>query len=468
MAHPASVVALFLFTLAIASAGCAPSAHSPAPCGAPHAEPPGPIHHVVLITVDGMLPEAYLHPDAHGLKIPTLRRLVAQGAASDGALSVFPSVTYPSHTSMVTGVVPGKHGIVSNRSFDPLEDDQEGWRWYAEDIRRDPIWRIAQRAGYAVATVHWPVTVGADVTWRVPEYWRAKNDNDKKLLRALSTPGLLESVGQEHADFWPRFVPPASHDETLADIATHILETGEPNLLLLHLIEVDANQHKHGVWSPEAVAAIEKDDQQIARVLDLLEKRGLTKDTSVIVASDHGFMNAAKMVKPGVLLREAGLVTVDVGGHVTDWKATVLSNSGQAYVYVRDGADTATKEKVRSLYAAKAHEADSGIGRVYEASEVQALGGDPAAFLAIEAAPGFQLGSGVNGDYVAPGIYQATHGYDPNRPEMHASLILAGPNVPHGTIPDAHLIDIAPTIAGWLGLSIPDVDGHPLRVVPAH
>ena len=76
----------------------------------------------------------------------------------------------------------------------PLDDDLEGWRWYAEDIKRDPIWRIAERAGYHVGLVHWPVSGGARVTWLVPEYWRAKNDNDRKLLRALATPGLLESV----------------------------------------------------------------------------------------------------------------------------------------------------------------------------------------------------------------------------------------------------------------------------------
>ena len=62
---------------------------------------------------------------------------MAHGASSDGALSVFPSVTYPSHTSMSTGVFPGTHGINGNRTFDPLEDDLDGWRWYAEDIKRD-------------------------------------------------------------------------------------------------------------------------------------------------------------------------------------------------------------------------------------------------------------------------------------------------------------------------------------------
>jgi predicted AlkP superfamily pyrophosphatase or phosphodiesterase len=459
----ASLAAL---SLVLTACVAVPPTAENAPGRAARRDPPGPIHHVLLITIDGMLPDAYEHPDAHGLEIPTLRWLVAHGASSDGALSVFPSVTYPSHTSMTTGVFPGEHGINGNRTFDPLENDLEGWRWYAEDIKRDPIWRLAERAGYKVGLVHWPVSVGAQVTWLVPEYWRAKNDNDRKLLRALSTPGLLESVAAEHPDFWPRYAPPDVKDDALTDIALHILATGKPNLLQLHLVQVDGAQHHFGVWSPEAIAAIENDDRQLARIFQELDRTGLSKDTSVIVASDHGFMNAPKMVRPGVLLSGAGLVTLDASGHVAGWKATIVVNSAQAYVYVRDPADTATRAALQKIFSAKASDPQSGIDRVYDATAIKAIGGDPGAYLALEAAPGYQLGAGYSGDYVASGTYRATHGYDPSRPEMHASLILYGPNVPHGVLDGARLVDVAPTIAGWLGLAMPNVDGKPLHPIP--
>jgi predicted AlkP superfamily pyrophosphatase or phosphodiesterase len=458
-------------TLAVvlASASCTPASHQAASNDAhlTRAIPVGPIQHVVLVTVDGLMPDAYLHPEAHGLQVPTLRWLVAHGAASDGALSVFPSVTYPSHTSMITGVFPGTHGITCNRTFDPLEDDQGGWRWYAEDIKRDPIWKVAETAGYQAALVEWPVSVGAKVTWLVPEYWRARNDNDRKLLRAMSTPGLLESVAAEHPDFWSRYSPSELKDDALADIATHILSKARPNLLQLHLVQVDEAQHHFGVWSPEAVAAIEGDDRQLSRIFQLLDSSGLSRDTSVIVASDHGFMNAQTMVRPGVLLREAGLVTLNPTGRVSDWKATMVVNSGQAYVYVRDPADAVTHEAVKRIFQVKTADPASGIGRVYDAAEIRTLGGDPDAFLAIEASPGYQMGGGYGGAYVATAVYHATHGYDPHRPEMRASLLMYGPNVAHGAIAGARLVDIAPTIAAWLGLALPNVDGKPLEVTPA-
>ncbi|MEO6576981.1 MAG: ectonucleotide pyrophosphatase/phosphodiesterase [Polyangiaceae bacterium] len=452
----------------MSSTACGPSEPAPkAPVAHARKEPAGPIQHVILVTVDGLLPEVYLHPDVHGLKIPTLRWLVAHGAMSDGAMSVFPTVTYPSHTSMVTGVLPGTHGIVSNRTFDPYDNDLEGWNWYAEDIKVDPVWRIAERAGYQTALVHWPVSVGAQVTWKVPEYWRAKNDEDKKIVRALSTPGLLDDVAREHPDFWPRFKPPVSKDDALTDIATHLLAKEKPTLMLLHLVEVDGSQHGHGVFSPAAIAAIEKTDLQLARLLDTLRKSGLDASTSLVVASDHGFMDAGSMVKPGVLLRQAGLITTNDAGKVTEWKATLTVNSGQAYVYVKDPNDNATRDALRSIFDAKAKEPNGGIGRVYSSAEIVALGGDPKAFLAIEAAAGFQLGNGSIGEYVAPPAYKATHGYDPRRPEMRTSLILFGPNVPHGTIAGARLIDIGPTIASWLGLSMPQATGTPLHVTAA-
>lgn len=463
----------FTFATAGLAAGCGGPA---VPSSAPHAPRSttaarGAVGHVVVVTLDGLLPEAYTNPDAHGLRVPTLRRIVREGAASPGALSVFPTVTYPSHTSMVTGVNPGRHGIVANKVFDPLEREGDAWRWYAEDIQRDPVWRIAQQAGLDTAMVHWPVSVGADVRWRVPEYWRAKSDDDTKLVRSLSTPGLLDAVAAQHPDFWSRFHPPVSRDDTLTDIAVHLLETAKPRLLLLHLVEVDGAQHDHGVWSPEALAAMEKDDAQLARLFDALTRSGLASDTNVLVASDHGFMDAPKLVRPGVVLREAGLVTLRGGGEgkssaVESWKASLVNSSGQAYVYVRDPADTATRELLRRLFAIRVRDAASGISRVYEAEEIRGLGGDPAAFLALEAAPGFQFGGGFAGEYVGPPVYRGTHGYDPRRPELRASLLAVGPTVGRGTLAEARLVDVGPTVAAWLGLTMPDVDGKPLTVTP--
>ncbi len=454
--------------LLLAMIACAASSQPPMAAAqlTPAREPAGPIKRVLLISLDGMMPDTYLHPDAHGLRIPTLRWLVQHGAVSEGVESVFPTLTYPSHTSMVTGVNPGTHGIVSNGSFDPLEGDQDSWRWYAEDIKVSPIWRISQAAGYDTGLVHWPVTLGAHVTWLLPEFWRAKNVQDQKLMRVVSTPGLLQDVARENPGFWSRYVPPNVGDDALMDVALHVLKQGRPRLLLLHLVGIDGAQHRHGIDSSEAREAIETDDRQLGRIFAALSATGMSQETAVLVVSDHGFRAASKMVRPCALLREAGLLSLNAD-KVVSWKATVLANSGQAYVYVQDPADYATREVVRALFAAKVQQPGSGIGRIYEADEVRARGGDPDAFLALEAADDYQFGPGCTTVYSAPPQYVATHGYDPQRPEMRASLLMVGPGIAHGVVPNAREIDVGPTIAAWLGLPMPDAQGSPLRVVPA-
>src|SRR5262245_9739373 len=86
---------------------------------------------LVVISVDGLRPDYVLQADRYGLRIPELRRLVREGAHATGVRGVLPTVTYPSHTTIVTGVAPATHGILANRPFDPQERNHEGRYWYA-------------------------------------------------------------------------------------------------------------------------------------------------------------------------------------------------------------------------------------------------------------------------------------------------------------------------------------------------
>jgi hypothetical protein len=162
-------------------------------------------------------------------------------------------------------------------------------------------------------------------------------------------------------------------------------------------------------------------------------------------------------------LRDAGFLTVDKA-HITEWKAAIANSAGSAYVYLRDPADAATRDAVRTLFTAKAKDPASGIARVYSPQEIEEIGGDPNAVLALEAVMGIHFTSSCAGPYADKATNAAVHGYDLRRPELRAAMLFIGKNVPHGSIPDARLIDIAPTIASWLGLSMPEVDGKPLTV----
>lgn len=460
----AAVALVAVMAAALAMAAC-DDAGAPPVSEPPMDEPPvhEPATRVIVVSVDGLVPESYMDPDAHDLRVPTLRMLRAGGAYSPGVESVYPTVTYPSHTSIVTGVRPNVHGITSNRTMDPMMRNQSGWYWYEEDIRVPTIWQAAEQGGLGTALVNWPVTVGARVDWLLPEYWRAGTADDVKLARALSTPGLMEAVAAEFPDFWANFTPPDVLDKASIDVAIHLIRNDPPALMLVHTWMVDEFQHRSGLWSAEGNAMIEEADTQIGRLIEEVEAAGIWDETILVVLSDHGFLPVDARVRPGIALARAGLVTLD-GDTITDLRAHVRVSSAQAYIYVMDEADEEAKQMVLDIFTTMAATEGSGVGVVYSREQIRERGGDDSAFLSIEPAPGYSFSSGYTGDEVVATPGKGDHGHDPATPGMEASLLIYGPRVQPGVIEGARLIDVAPTIAAWLELSLPDAEGQALPV----
>ncbi len=428
------------------------------------------IRHVIIISVDGMRAPTYTEPDAHGLRVPTLRTLARDGAASDGARSVLPAVTYPSHTTMVTGVNPGTHGITYNGPYNPEGRLNDMMRWYSEDIGVPTLWDAARARGLRTASVYWPVTVGARMTAIVPEFWRTEDEGspeDQKLLRAISTPGLLDAVARRFPGFWERFRPVRVDDEAGADIAVHLIESLKPHLLLLHMFDVDHVQHDKGAFSPEGNAELEQADAQIARVIEASKRAGTWASTALVIVSDHGFTPIRTRLRAGVWLAQEKLVTLDERNRVKEYKAWLQSNSGgSAYVFLKDQNDQATADAVFRLFRSVAGKPGSGIRRMFAAREIQKMGGDPEAFLALEPDPEWEIINGYFGDVVSvpTNPTRAGHGGFPDNPIMNTSLIFYGPSIAAGRLEGARLLDVAPTVAAWLGLPFSHAEGGVLPV----
>lgn len=84
---------------------------------------------VLMISIDGLQPADVIDAEARDVNAPNIRAIMAEGAYASGVASVLPSVTYPSHTTLITGVAPALHGISSNTVFDPLRKNDGGWYW---------------------------------------------------------------------------------------------------------------------------------------------------------------------------------------------------------------------------------------------------------------------------------------------------------------------------------------------------
>ena len=189
-----------------------------------------PVPLLVVISVDGLRPDYVTAADEHGAKVPELRKFLREGTYADGVTGVVPTVTYPSHTTLMTGVWPAKHGILANTTFDPLGKNFQGWYWYAEDIRVPTLWSAAAAAGRTTASIQWPVTAGAKITWDIPEYWRAGTPDDMKLLRAIATPGLLEEGKAAIGEYRGGGDLSVEGDQVRGKYAVWILETKHPSL----------------------------------------------------------------------------------------------------------------------------------------------------------------------------------------------------------------------------------------------
>ncbi|MBI1847129.1 MAG: alkaline phosphatase family protein [Candidatus Rokubacteria bacterium] len=422
-------------------------------CAAVKPAPPPSQRHVVLISVDALRPEFYLD----GMfEAPALRALVAGGSAARAAEGVFPTVTYPNHTTIVTGVRPHRHGILYNMTFDP-ERGRDRWYEQASDLKATTLWHWAREAGLTTASVSWPVTVGASIDLLLAErdYWARKEPLED--LRAASTPGLFDRLGVQPAA--GMFKDVEAWDRFLTDTAVAMIRQARPNLLLVHLVQMDLTQHRQGRDGVDVPAALRRVDGHVAAILGAVTEAGLGERTTVIVAGDHGFETITRTVELNAILARAGL-----GGCPSrdpTWRAAAHASGGAAAIFLRDPADATLRARTEQALRGEAGDRYRLVSR----AQLDELGAMPGAALAVEAAPGYALG-GACGRTVEHAARGGTHGYLPSRPLMATGFIASGRGVRSGVLLDrVRLLDVAPTAARLLSLSPPPVEGRVLEEI---
>ena len=425
-------------------------------------------HALLLISIDGLRPDYVLQADAHGLKIPHLRRILHEGAHASGVRGVLPTVTYPSHTTIVTGVWPVKHGIYSNTTFDPLGLNFEGWYWYAEDITVPTVWEAAANAGLIVGSVSWPASVDAKgIRYNVPEYWRAqKTPDDLKLLRAISTPGLLAEIAKDAGPYAVDLEDAIPTDLARTRYAVWILRHGKPQFMTVHLAALDHLQHATGPFSPESNRTLEQIDDMLGHLEEAMHSAW--PDSAVCIVSDHGFTKIDHSFNLMRVFADRGLVTLGTGAGfrgaplVTDWKAFPKVDGGSAAILLKDPTDEATRTKVESLLLDLAAEPANGIAAILDRHAIAAMGGNPEAEFWVDMQPNFSV---VNTSGPLRSTAQGgTHGYSPAHRELLASFFMAGPGVGHHSLGEIDLRNIAPTVAAYLGFPFPSASLKALEI----
>jgi predicted AlkP superfamily pyrophosphatase or phosphodiesterase len=415
---------------------------------------------VILISIDGLMPSAYTNP-ALERYAPNLRAIARAGIWADGVVGVLPTVTYPSHTTLITGVEPARHGIYDNQILDPEGRSRAAWYWYADAIKVPTLPMAARARGLRAGAVTWPVTIGMDLDYLAPEFEGSRHPESIAMLKALTQPrGLLQAaeVARGKTFSWPQ------SDRDRTDLSTFILKTYDPHVFLLHLIALDSAQHDAGPGSPKALETLATIDGLVGEIVEAVRQAGRADRTTIAVVSDHGFLALEKQLQVNAALKQAGLLEVNDRGAIASWRAYFHASGGSGYVYVKNEAD---RSRVATLLADLKRDPANGIREVWSREQLAARGSHPDAAFGLDVVDGFYTGGGHD-VLVKPSSNKGGHGFAPDRPALHASLVMAGPSVQRrGSIGVIRMTSIAPTLASILDVRLAPDAAAPISLKDA-
>ncbi|WP_313178260.1 ectonucleotide pyrophosphatase/phosphodiesterase [Stenotrophomonas sp.] len=372
-----------------------------------------PAPRLLLVSIDGLRADAL----DRGLT-PNIQRMIDGGVRARWMTPSYPSLTFPNHYTLVTGLRPGHHGIIHNSMQDPQLGGFEisnpaavtDARWWGGE----PIWVSAEKAGVRTATWSWPGSEAAIQGVR-PSQWQVYDRNIALEDRVQTVLGWLAQTGPQ-----------------------------APRLATLYMENVDKAGHTYGPESAEYREAIQRADAIVGQVLDGLGARGLASDTNIVLVSDHGM---AELPEGHVLDTE----------RMVDPTVAVATSVGQPVGFqARPGRE---REAEQALIGRHDHyqcwnRADLPPRWQY--------GQHPRT-------PPIVCEMDESWDALTPELlarhvhaYRGTHGYDNTLPSMRAVFVATGPSFEAGrTVEGFDNVDVYPLLARLLNVPAAANDGNP-------
>lgn len=422
---------------------------------------------VILISLDALASTEFTAIS----RLPNFSRIIKDGAYCAKENSVYPSLTFPSHASIITGCNPGRHGIVNNYIFNPFAAIPH-WNFYAKNLKVKALWDYAAENNKTVLSMSWPVSAGANIKYSMPEMTPAKPKiwNESSFSEqlqvfeeygngAFSTENLLSSKSLPQAWFLGK-QPELDHGMIAAFL--NAIDSHPFDIALLHIYGMDDAKHVYGANSKEAAAYLPLYDDFIGNLMDYSRReaeKGCT--VTLMITGDHSQKNVHSAIYGNMVLAEMGYCQYE-GQQLTDYTAYLDSCDGMAYVYVKDCAE---KKKIVREIAQRFGE-NQGVARVIGKKEFCSLGCDPDADLVLEAKDGYGFESCYCSDAlppdahgIAPNHYKALHGYLPNGADYQTMFLCYGNGVKAKKIETMSITDITPTICRWLQMPTEPMDG---------
>lgn len=422
--------------------------------------------HVIVISVDALVFE-----DLETLsRLSVLQKIWPKTARVNRVKSIYPSVTYPCHTTMQTGLYPDRHGIVNNEQAIMCERNSN-WVFERSQIHGKTIFDWAKEQGLSTAAVFWPVT-GHDVAidYLINEYWpQNPGEGTVECFRnSGSSEEVLDKIVRPHMAVLENHHRQHPYcDIFIMNCACSMVREFKPNLLMVHPANVDAYRHETGLFTEKVTQGLYETNGWLFELMKAAEDAGILGNTDFFIVSDHGQMNVNRCIAPNVKLAEAGLIQVDASGNIVDWRAFCKGSGLSSQVYLKNPKCRADWEETRRVLDALCAEEVYGISRVFtreEAQQEEHLSGD---FSFVLETDGFTT---FSNEWNRPLVRKldnqnyrygrATHGHLPHKGPQ-PTLVAFGPHIREGAVlENALLVDEAPTFAKALGIDMTGTDGR--------
>ncbi len=420
---------------------------------------------LIVISVDALVFE-----DIEYLKTkPNFQFIIENGSMVERIHSIYPSLTYPCHTTMATGCYPDKHEVVNNYCFELKK--APSWMFGHENVKCEDILDRCKLAGLKTASVSWPVSGNhQSVDYLVNECWPEKiwdeNNFEDVLIKNGTSKCLFDEIVKKHLPMRIlRRHPQTAYFST--NVAADIIRKHTPDILTLHIANIDHYRHKSGVFSDLVTKGLDEVDDMLSILMDATKEAGVFEKTNFVITSDHGQINKTRHINLNCLFATNGLIETNAEGEITDWTAWCNSSGMSAQIYLKNPNDEKIHNAVYNLLKEKCEEGLWGISAVYTREEFKKMHLDGKFSFMVET-DGY---TAFKNDWKVPvvnlpladcGCVGAEHGFHPDK-GPRPPFIAYGPDILKGVVlPEAELVDGAPTYAKIMGIELPYADGKPL------
>ena len=418
--------------------------------------------------------DAMVHEDvAYMMTKPNFKKIMEKRAEVEEVISVYPTSTYPAHTTLMTGCYPGKHGIFSNFPLKVFNGDTiSHWPLYQKSVYVEDIFAAAKRAGCTTASVYWPITGrNENIDYIINEYFFYYPDEINHVEEIFASQGANEAALKairENMHLFPKKegqTPLADRfDGFLMGCTCSLIRNEQPDVLLVHNCIMDTFRHKNGVFFDSLPQYLDRADEWLGDVISAMEDAGVYEDTNFVILSDHGQREYTRVVHINKLLAEGGFIDVAPNGTIYDWQAYSQTNGKSTTIHLRDKDNKILYKRVYDYLLELQKNPEYGIEKVYtmdELAEKYGLGG-PFAFM-METDEETYFGNNFTGELIVnntPGTRRACHGYAPEK-GAKPIFLAHGPSFKDGAVlKSTKMVDIAPTLAATFGQTMPQADGR--------